>query len=269
MPEQTTLSDCCLTGHIHTGTPRGREETIGGLPTYVTGDVKDKAKTIVFLHDVWGWKIPNTRLLADEYASNGFYVMVPDLVADDTIPEWVLKVGAPKNRELDNKSLTEKVKDTFLMGAEYGPWLIRHREGVTRPKINDFVQSVRQDAEIKKLGSVGFCWGARYSILFAKDGYFDAVVGNHPSFLSVPSDLEGTTKPISIAVGDKDTIMSIDQVHHLEAELKKLSQPTEVKIYSEAIHGFTNRGDLENELEHKQKEEAFNQAIAWFKKHLS
>jgi len=265
MPEQTQLSDCCLTGSLHIGEPKGKEETIDGFQCYITGDPSNKAKSIFMIHDVWGWAIPNSRLLADEYASNGFYVYLPNLV-DSTIPEWMVKVAAPKNRELDNKSYLEKAKDTFLMGAEYGPWLIRHRESVTKPKIRQFISAIRRDPDTKKLFSVGFCWGARYSILFAVDGAFDAVVGCHPSFLSIPTDLEGTTKPISIAVGDKDTIMSIDEVRKCRDALNKMPQPTEVEIYPDAIHGFTIRGDIENTKEKEQKEQAVNQVIRWFKK---
>jgi dienelactone hydrolase len=99
-------------------------------------------------------------------------------VDGDNIPEWVLRVAAPKNRELDNKSLPEKVKDTLLQGAEYGPWLIRHREAVTRPIIDEFLSALKQDPEIKALFSVGFCWGARYSILYARDGAFECA-GQH------------------------------------------------------------------------------------------
>lgn len=269
MTEQTQLSDCCLTGHLHVGEPKGHEETIAGFPTYVTGDPANKARSIVFLHDVWGWKIPNTRLLADTYADNGFYVYLPDLVQDDTIPEWVLKVGAPKPRELDNKSMLEKAKDSFLMSAEYGPWLIRHREAVTKPLVETFLQAVKQDPAVKKIGSAGFCWGARYGILFATEGGFDAAFGAHPSFLSIPSDLENVTNPVSIAVGDQDTVMSIDEVHKLKAALAEKPQDTEVEIYPGAIHGFSVRGDLEDPKEVEQKEQAVKQAVAFFQKHLA
>lgn len=35
-----------------------------------------------------------------------------------------------------------------------------------------------------------------------------AAVACHPSFLAVPADLEGISKPISIAVGDKVSLLS-------------------------------------------------------------
>ena len=46
------MSACCLSGTIASGTPKGREETIGGLPTYVAEPADgSKAKTIVVLSD--------------------------------------------------------------------------------------------------------------------------------------------------------------------------------------------------------------------------
>lgn len=46
------MSDCCLSGTVHQGTPTGRVETIGGLNTYVA-EPKDgsKAKTVIFISD--------------------------------------------------------------------------------------------------------------------------------------------------------------------------------------------------------------------------
>jgi hypothetical protein len=46
------MSDCCLSGKVHEGTPTGKIETIDNLETYVAAP-KDgsKAKSIVFLVD--------------------------------------------------------------------------------------------------------------------------------------------------------------------------------------------------------------------------
>lgn len=44
--------------------------------------------------------------------------------------------------------------------------------------------------------------------------------------------------------------------------------PSEVTVYPGAHHGFTVRGDLNNETEKKQKEEAAEQTIAWMRKYL-
>ena len=68
----------CVSGSIHTGTAQGKEITFADLPTYVTGDETSK-KIIVIGCNIFGWKFINSRLLADEYAARGYYVLLPDL----------------------------------------------------------------------------------------------------------------------------------------------------------------------------------------------
>jgi len=60
------MSECCKSGYKWNGSPEGREEKIGDLKTYVAGDNKDAA--ILIVHDVFGWTLPNVRILADHYA---------------------------------------------------------------------------------------------------------------------------------------------------------------------------------------------------------
>lgn len=58
------MSSCCLSGKIQSGKPKGRETEIAGLQTYVAEPENgDKSKTVVFLADIFGWELPNTRLL--------------------------------------------------------------------------------------------------------------------------------------------------------------------------------------------------------------
>jgi dienelactone hydrolase len=84
-------SSCCISGHLHTGTPKGTEETVHGLPTYVSpGKQADKSKTVVFLADIFGFQLPNVRLLADEWADQGYYVLVPDIYQGDPIDNSML-----------------------------------------------------------------------------------------------------------------------------------------------------------------------------------
>lgn len=81
------MSDCCLSGKVHSGSPKGKEEEIGGIPVYTsTPQNGSKEKSVIFIVDsmmtplhrfsravptdsfsllVFGWKFTNTRLLAD------------------------------------------------------------------------------------------------------------------------------------------------------------------------------------------------------------
>ena len=60
------MSKCCKEGFQWTGKPTGRTDKIAGHDTYIAGNNKDRA--IVIIHDVFGWTLPNLRLLADHFA---------------------------------------------------------------------------------------------------------------------------------------------------------------------------------------------------------
>lgn len=60
------MSSCCKSGFKWNGAPTGKEATLAGNKCYVTGDNKDAA--VLLISDVFGWTLPNARLLADHYA---------------------------------------------------------------------------------------------------------------------------------------------------------------------------------------------------------
>jgi dienelactone hydrolase len=73
----------CVTGTLHTDTPAGIETTIHDIPTYVTrpDEGQPEKGLIVYITDIFGWELPNNRLLADRYAKKGGYVVyVPDFL---------------------------------------------------------------------------------------------------------------------------------------------------------------------------------------------
>jgi hypothetical protein len=51
------FSVCCISGHIHEGTPEGTETVIAGLKTYVaTPSSSDNDKAILLVHDVFEYE---------------------------------------------------------------------------------------------------------------------------------------------------------------------------------------------------------------------
>ncbi|KAJ7445853.1 hypothetical protein FB451DRAFT_1055416 [Mycena latifolia] len=66
----------CITGVTHEGTPEGTIETIGGVACYAATPTVDypKDKVLLFLTDVYGLELVNSRFLADDFARNGFKV---------------------------------------------------------------------------------------------------------------------------------------------------------------------------------------------------
>lgn len=73
----------CFTGHINTGTPTGRWETIHGLRTYVaepTGG-KEARGVVVIIPDAFGVDFVNNQILSDHICSAAqFLVYLPDFM---------------------------------------------------------------------------------------------------------------------------------------------------------------------------------------------
>jgi dienelactone hydrolase len=77
---------CCAAGEIHQGTPTGKVTKIHGLDCYVADPSEGKAPkgVVVILPDVFGWELPNSRILADNYAKKGeFLVYLPEFMAGE------------------------------------------------------------------------------------------------------------------------------------------------------------------------------------------
>lgn len=276
MSTEIGMGACCLSGAVHSGTPQGHESTIGGLPTYISEPAnKSKAKTVVFIVDIFGWKFKNVRLLADQYAKAGFYCYIPDVHEGDSLPIEFLQSVEPPLKTKEQEGLIAKAKETVDVMATLGPWLAKHREGVAEPLISGFIDAVRNLEGTKKIGAIGFCWGGRYAILQAhkreagQKGGVDAVYACHPSLLSIPSDLIPVAKPVSLAVGEKDSLLDLKSVEQIKETLEKTGVPTEVKIYKDQVHGFALRSDWSTDADKKAMDDAEKQGIEWFNKYLA
>jgi dienelactone hydrolase len=260
------VSSCCLSGKIASGTPSGHVTTIGGLQTYVASPEDGKTtKTIVFIVDIFGWEFKNTRLLADNYAKAGFTCYIPDVHEGDSLPESFLQTVEPPLPTREKLSLADKAVNTAKMGATFGPWLIKHREAVARPLIENFIRSVRMIPGTDKVGAIGFCWGGRYAILAAHKPFsgaegagIDAAYACHPSLVSIPADFEDIVVPVSFALGEKDSLLGEKEIGQIRETMAKKemgmsgqASVSEIVVYPEQVHGFALRGDWSSEKDKK------------------
>ncbi|KAI0357503.1 alpha/beta-hydrolase [Trametes cingulata] len=252
----------CVTGALHTGTPKGTERKIGGVDAYVVGDEASK-RIIVIGTDVFGWKFVNTRLLADEYAARGFRVVVPDLFGGWQVPTWSLEAHDPAKT---NKSLFTRFvvapASLFLLV----PFVLRNlpRQVST---IAAVASALRTSHPSAKIGFVGFCWGGRFAI--SQNARFDASVAAHPSLVKFPAELGGVTKPFSLAVAAEDKGYDRKRAEETERILRERGlQDVEVRVYEGVQHGWTTRADLKDEKQKKARDDAVEQVVGWFEKYL-
>jgi len=267
------MNSCCLSGFLNdSAVPVGKEETINGLPAYVSESAdKSKAKTVVFIADIFGYKTPNVRLLADEYAKAGFYAAVPDFYNGDALPYSFLQSIEPPLQTREHLGILAKAKNQATVAVTLGPWAIKHRESVAKPIIDAFFKQMKETPGVGKIGTVGFCWGGRHAtLLMHAGGLADAAFICHPALLGIPKDIEAVTKPISFAVGDKDSVLDNESVKRITEILdSKKDVPHEVRIYEDQVHNFALRGDWSSEKDRKAMDAATKQGIDWFTKHLA
>lgn len=101
----------------------------------------------------------------------------------------------------------------------------------------------------------------------AGKGLIDASFAAHPSNLAMPGDIDKVEKPLSIAVGDDDSVFPTKQSQQAQQILEKKSDiRTELTFYPGARHGFAVRASrsVPDSKETRQAEEAEKQAIKWF-----
>ncbi|KAH7231228.1 uncharacterized protein BKA55DRAFT_524936 [Fusarium redolens] len=161
-------AQCCTVGFRHEGALQGKAIRITGgkHEAYLATPPPDKAKkfAILFLPDIMGiWK--NSRLLSDEFASNGYLTLLLDTFNGDPLP-----VRAVVNDEVDIFK--------WLAGGSTGD--NPHNEPAVDPIVLDAIKFLREEYGVKKLGAVGYCFGAKYLVRhwkWAKEqAFYQAIV---------------------------------------------------------------------------------------------
>jgi dienelactone hydrolase len=130
----------------------------------------------LILTDVIGHKLINVQLIADQFAANGYLTIIPDLFHGDPIP---------LNRP-----------------AEFDFMVWRKGHGVERvdPIVEASIKELRGKYGVKKIGGVGYCFGAKSVVRFLKKGPggLDAGYVAHPSFVDA-EEFKAIEGPLSIA----------------------------------------------------------------------
>lgn len=279
----------CFRGTIHEGTPKGKEETLHDILTYIatpeTG-VTSNSKTI-FVTDVFGFNLVNNKLLADKYAADtGCMVLMPSIIPGGGAPLSAIELFDYLSTPVglfDLAGQAKRVGAAMRAAAIFTPFAARTRHAF--PKLLKFSRDVKSSLPTDgKLGIAGFCWGGMHSTKLTMEPsveggdvpLFDAHFVAHPAGLKAPDDFLAAARkfrvPISFAVGDLDMLLSKDKVDSIGSGLKEVFGGDldyfEVKTYGDCKHGFAVRADPKRTVEDEAAKEAAVQAVNWFKKHL-
>ncbi|GAB7354854.1 hypothetical protein MBLNU459_g5230t1 [Dothideomycetes sp. NU459] len=242
------MSTCCKEGFKWNGTPVGKESTIADVKTYVTGSNKDVA--IFMIHDVFGWTLPNLRLLADHYAKEAdATVYLPDFFGGEVV--------APETLE------DEKKRAEFDVMAFIG----RNNKEIRGPSIFAVAKELKK--EYKKIGAIGFCYGgwAVFQLGAKGNNLVDAISTAHPSLLT-KEEIQSIDVPVQIMAPETDPMLTPELKEFCNATIPTLGVPYQYDYYPGLVHGFAVRCDPSNAVQKAGLERSKNAAVSWFKEHL-
>ncbi|KAJ5266645.1 hypothetical protein N7478_009453 [Penicillium angulare] len=248
-------ASCCYKGVKHEGAAKGSISQIGDVEVYtVYPDDKSTKKAILILTDIIGHKFINVQLIADQFAANGYFVVIPDLFAGDPVP-----LNKPGGFDMQK-----------WRHGEYHPKGIAHLPPNVDPIVDACIKEMRETHGCEKIGSVGYCFGAKYVARYLRPDLQQIDVGffAHPSHVS-EDELRSIKAPLGIAAAETDAIFPPEKRHDSEVILKESGLPYQINLYSGVSHGFAVRGDPNNRIVQYAKETAFLQAIQWFNEYLT
>ncbi|KAL7928190.1 esterase/lipase [Trichoderma chlorosporum] len=231
---------CCVTGASYEGSPCGEIKLFNDVEVYITyPEDKSTERAILFLTDVMGHRFINAQLIADRFAENGYFVYMPDLFHGDPV-----SLNPPK--------------DFDIIGWLNGPpgHLPSSVDSIVQASINE----MRKTLDCKKIGGVGYCFGAKYVVrnlgyIHGPGEGLDTGYVAHPSFVQ-SDELKAIKGPLAISAAETDGIFTSSKRHESE------------EILIEIKHGFAVRLNKETQVGSFAKEQAFIQAITWFKMYL-
>jgi len=242
-------SECCLKGVQDHGTPTGSITKIAGLDVYVAEPANFDGKAVLFLHDIFGLPFLNNKLLSDDYAKLGnVRVYLPDLFHGD----------APSPSMLESPEQRAKF--------DFAAFKAKHPEEIVWQETVKLIEELKAHHGVKKIASIGFCYGGWITFRLGATDLVDAVAGAHPSMVKVPEDIENIKKPSLWLLAETDQHFSAEVIETTKKILEaKKPQVSIFHYYPGVVHGFAVRGRTsEDKVVADAAADARTQAVKFF-----
>jgi len=238
---------------LASGTPKGKHVKIAELDSYVTSgsSAGSHERAVLYLTDVLGHTFINAQLLADYYAEHSHVtVYVPDLFE-----------GKPIKREvITNPELRKTINFPEFIGL--------NSKEKRYPQVAAYIKELKEHHGVKKLASIGFCFGGWCSLQLSRDQLVDAAAVAHPSLVQFEEDIQNIRTPSLFLLAEVDEQFPQERIPRTKEILSEKSYPFVLKFFPQMVHGFAVRGDANEEPVRKAAEEAAEEAVSFFNKYL-
>jgi len=207
-------------------------------------ETSEKAPGVIVIHENQGL-VDYTRAVASDLARAGYVALAPNLISRKLGPD------APGGTDQARAALRELTTEEAIADLGAGIDYLKHQP------------VVRAD----RIGSVGFCYGGRLSLLLAchREDLRAAVI-----FYGRPADGLPLIPRIKAAVmgqfGEADGAIPVETVRQLEAALREQGKVHDIKIFPGAGHAFHRpRGP---NYHPEAAREAWERTLNWLARHL-
>ena len=202
---------------------------------YIVGSSE---KCIIWNYDISGFDGGRTKLLADLFAEEGFMVIIPDFFRGANAWQDPSAAGIT-NFVIENTNWSKLIVDWETIVLPFAK-----TKGATR------------------FGSIGTCWGS-YMVL--RESSYDEIkvgVSMHPSHTDLSKLVGEKEKDLLEAVKCPQLFMpsGSDAVETKPGGLAEqvLGDKLEIIEFNDMVHGWTTRGDMEDEKVKRDVEKALN-----------
>jgi dienelactone hydrolase len=249
------------------GGQRGLVVTHGQTRLFVAGPPKARAGVLAF-PDVYGVDSGRAKQDAEKLGELGYVVAVVDLAHGNymnsstaNFPAWLLKL-------LSSLGIVDLVMRRWLTKHSY--------EEEAAQSIKDALEFLHEQGGVETVSSYGYCWGSWIGAVHCTTD--NPVVKGHVSFhpswaaentLHGDGAVEKLAERIAVpqlllaASNDPAFVSGGGSVERVLTAKTDIGALCKVVDFPDAVHGWVNRGDLEDSLTKANVDEAWRQAIAF------
>ncbi|WP_426114081.1 dienelactone hydrolase family protein [Massilia sp. PWRC2] len=190
----------------------------GKFDAYVVTPHTGSGPGIVLIQEIFGVN-EHIRTVAEQYAQDGFMVIVPDLFwrSEPRVELGYDESGWKRAVELMNATDNVKAQADISVAID----ALKTRDGFTGP-----------------IAAIGYCWGGLMSYHTAANGLVDAAIcyygGGIQNSLDRASEIE---VPVLMLFGEEDSHIPMDAVHTI-AKAFEDNELVDIVSFTEAEHGF-------------------------------
>jgi len=241
-----TKGACCSIPAVeHKYEPKGTYISLGGVEKVYTTGPKDTGKALVAVYDIFGF-YPQTLQGADILAESlGAQVVIPDFFA----PYEPIQLSKFPPKTDEQKQEIGKFFETTAAPTRVLPF------------VHNVAQALKDAGN--KVGTYGYCWGGKITILAGATDDFIGVAALHPAMLNAE---DGTKVKVPVALfPSKDE--PLDEYEKLLKVVndKPFAEKNSYKVYTNMHHGFAAaRGDLANAANKEAYEDVYQRLAGFF-----